>query len=56
LLNCTNISDVSVRKDGETQIVRGFYDGSEDLSWYEYEYIFDKDGNYISHKEIDSHC
>lgn len=55
LLNCTDISDTSVRKDGENQIVRGFFYGSEDLSWCEYEYVFDKDGNYISHKEIDSH-
>lgn len=53
LLDCTNISEVSslICKNGNT-IVRGIFYGSEDLSWTEVEYIFDRDGNYISHKEI----
>lgn len=55
LLNCTDACDTSVTKDGDKQIVRATFYGYDDLSWYEYEYIFDKDGNYISHREIDSH-
>jgi len=55
LLNCTDIDEISKSVVGENVIIRGLFHGSEDLSWTEYEYIFDKNGNYISHKEIDSH-
>ena len=54
LLDCTDISEVSshIDENGNT-IVRGTFYGSEDLSWTELEYFFDREGNYISHKEID---
>lgn len=56
LLDCTEISEVSSRinKNGDT-IVRGTFYGSEDLSWTEFEYVFDREGNYISHREINSY-
>lgn len=56
LLDCTGISEVSshIDENGYT-IVRGTFYGSEDLSWIEFEYVFDRDGSYISHKEIDSY-
>lgn len=56
LLDCTDISEVSSRinENGDT-IVRGTFYGSEDLSWTEFEYVFDREGNYINHKEIDSY-
>ena len=56
LLDCTDISEVSshIDENGNT-IVRGTFHGSEDLSWTELEYVFDREGNYISHKEIDNY-
>lgn len=51
LLNCTNIDETTSKIENENQVIRGIFYGSEDLSWTEYEYVFDKDGNYISHKE-----
>ena len=56
LLNCTDACDTSIKKDGDNQIVRATFCGYEDLSWSEYEYVFDKDGNYISMTLVDSHC
>ena len=43
LLDCTDISEVSssICENGNT-IVRGIFYGSEDLSWTEVEYIFDR--------------
>jgi len=55
LLNCTDIAEASTKVVGENTVVRGLYYGSDDLSWAEYEYVFDKDGNYISRREICSH-
>lgn len=54
LLNCTDFDESSSRidKNGNT-IVKGMFYGSEDLSWTEYEYVFDEEGNYVSHKELD---
>lgn len=56
LLNCTDIDETSRKNENGNTIIRGLFYGSEDLSWTEYEYIFDKKGNYISHKEIDHYC
>lgn len=53
LLDCTDIVDTSITEKDGNKIVRGIFYGSEDLSWSEIEYIFDKDGNYISHREVD---
>ena len=56
LLNCTDISEVSSYNDeNENTIVRGIFYGSEDLSWTEFEYVFDREGKYIRHKEIGSY-
>lgn len=55
LLNCTDIAETSIKIVGENTLVRGLYYGSDDLSWAEYEYVFGKDGDYISHSEICSH-
>ena len=56
LLDCTGISEVSSSIcENDNTIVRGIFYGSEDLSWTEVEYIFDREGNYISHKEIDNY-
>lgn len=54
LLDCTDIVEISscISENGNT-IVKGIFYGSDDLSWTEVEYIFDRNGNYISHKEID---
>ena len=52
LLNCTDINETSRKTINGNIVITGLFYGSEDLSWTEYEYIFDKDGNYISHKEI----
>ena len=55
LLNCIYLDDVTKKTVDGNIVVTGFFNGSDDLSWYEMEYVFDKDGNYISHKEIDCH-
>ena len=56
LLDCTDISEVSSYIDeNKNTIVRGIFYGSEDLSWTELEYVFDREGNYISHKEINNY-
>ena len=55
LLKCTDICDPNVQAKDDTIIVRGTFYGADDLSWVECEYIFDKQGNYISYKEIDSY-
>lgn len=55
LLDCTDIVDTSITEKDGNKIVRGIFYGSEDLSWSEIEYIFDKDGNYISHREVDNY-
>jgi len=55
LLNCTDVDETSVKVEGDKKIVRATFYGSEDLSWTEYEYVFDLDGNYISHRELEHH-
>ena len=55
LLHCTDfVENKKIEEDGKIK-VKGIFYGSEDLSWTELEYVFDKKGNYISHKELDSH-
>ena len=53
LLDCTDIVDTSITEKDGNKIVRGFFYGSEDLSWSEIEYVFDRNGNYVSHREVD---
>lgn len=55
LLDCTDAVETSVKVEGDKKIVRATFFGSEDLSWTEYEYVFDLNGCYISHKEVDHH-
>ena len=55
LLDVVDLNEVSVRNEEDRIIVRGILYGEEDLSWTQYEYIFDKQGNYIDHSVIDSY-
>ena len=56
LLKCGGLNEVTVVNNANGNIiVRGIYYGPEDLSWYEYEYIFDQDGNYVSDRMTDQH-
>lgn len=55
LLDVIDLDDVSVRNEEDRIIVRGILYGEEDLSWTQYEYIFDEQGNYIDHSVIDSY-
>ena len=56
MLNCIDFEEVSIEKleNGNSRVL-GILNGSEDLSWTEYEYIFDVKGNYVSHREINSY-
>lgn len=49
------MQDTVVEKSGDNTTVTGFYYGEEDLSWRKQQYTFDKDGNYLGEKEIDSY-
>ena len=51
LLDCTDISEVSshIDENGNT-IISGIFNGSEDLSWTRYEYVFDKGAFLLSNK------
>lgn len=55
LLEVIDLNEVSVRNEEDRIIVRGILYGEEDLSWIQYEYIFDGQGNYIDHSVIDSY-
>lgn len=56
MLNCIDFEEVSIEKleNGNSRVL-GILNGSEDLSWTQYEYIFDSNGSYVSHREIDSY-
>ena len=55
LLDNTDFEEASTVKTENEIIVKGYFYGSEDLSWVEYEYRFTKDGDFITCKEIDSY-
>lgn len=56
MLNYIDFEEVSIEKleNENSKVICTLY-GSEDLSWTQYEYIFDVNGNYVSHREIDSY-
>lgn len=55
LLDHTDFNEESTTKTENEIIVRGYFYGSEDLSWTKYEYKFTKDGDFIECKELDSY-
>ena len=55
LLNYTDFNEEYTTKTKNEIIVRGYFYGSEDLSWTKYEYKFTKDGDFIKYKELDSY-
>ena len=56
MLNCIDFEEVSIEKlENENSRVLCILNGSEDLSWTQYAYIFDTNGNYVSHREINSY-
>ena len=52
-----NVEVVNIleKLENENSRVLCILNGSEDLSWTQYEYIFDANGNYVSHREINSY-
>lgn len=53
LLDHTDFNAESTIKTENEIIVRGYFYGSEDLSWTQYEYRFARSGDFIECRELD---